>query len=52
MACPPHIPLVDTEEEQLVRWLRGESCHVKRNRKPPDDWECCPDFSCCNPTLL
>jgi len=52
MPISPHIPLVDTEEEQLVRWVRGESCHVKRDRKPPNDWECCPDFSCCNPSLL
>lgn len=32
-------------EEQLQKWLEGESVH-------DDKGDCCPDFSCCEPTLL
>lgn len=32
-----------TYEEQLAKWVEGESVHM------PD--QCCPDFSCCNPRL-
>jgi hypothetical protein len=45
------IPMIKTHEEQLRLWVEGKSVHVKVNRKPPDDWECCPDFSCCHPEL-
>jgi hypothetical protein len=35
-----------SSDEQLERWVAGESVHnAERN-------ECCPDFSCCRPTLL
>lgn len=34
-----------TYEEQLVRWVQGDSIC------PNDHDECCPDFSCCNPEL-
>lgn len=35
-----------TSEEQLDRWVAGESVHN-------EEWnECCPDFSCCRPELL
>ncbi|MFQ6609148.1 MAG: hypothetical protein ACE5EE_11575, partial [Fidelibacterota bacterium] len=33
-------------EEQLDRWVEGESIHKS------DTDECCPDFSCCRPELL
>jgi hypothetical protein len=34
-----------TPEEQLTRWVAGESvCPNTRH-------ECCPDFSCCRPAL-
>lgn len=32
-----------TSEEQLARWVAGESVC------PNDRHECCPDFSCCKP---
>ena len=35
-----------TVEEQLQRWVEGESIC------PNENGECCPDFSCCNPKLL
>jgi hypothetical protein len=35
-----------TPDEQLARWVAGESvCPNTRH-------ECCPDFSCCQPKLL
>lgn len=34
-------------EEQLKRWVRGDSCHLIGKFD-----SCCPDFSCCNPELL
>ncbi|MFQ5453449.1 MAG: hypothetical protein ACE5D6_04605 [Candidatus Zixiibacteriota bacterium] len=36
------IRLPITHQEQLDRWLEGESIHKS------DTDECCPDFSCCN----
>jgi hypothetical protein len=45
------IPLVDTDAEQLTRWLAGERVHV-RGTKRGDSWRCCPDFSCCRAELL
>lgn len=36
--------VVGTSEEQLALWIAGESVHTAL--------ECCPDFSCCRPTLL
>ena len=44
------IPLVDTHEEQLRLWVAGESTHVRT--KGPEGYECCPDFSCCEPDML
>ncbi len=35
-----------TSDEQLARWVDGESAC------PNDAGECCPDFSCCQPELL
>ncbi len=36
-------------EEQLDRWVAGESLHSDHRGLGP---ECCPDFSCCKPKLL
>jgi hypothetical protein len=33
-------------EEQIRRWVAGESIHNTTRD------ECCPDFSCCNPSIL
>lgn len=35
-----------TPNEQLAKWVEGESIHNKERD------ECCPDFSCCQPGLL
>ena len=35
-----------TPEEQLDKWVAGESVHDHEND------QCCPDFSCCKPELL
>ena len=35
-----------TSDEQLAKWLEGESIHNTTRD------ECCPDFSCCKPELL
>ena len=35
-----------TFEEQLEKWINGESVHNDKRD------ECCPDFSCCEPELL
>ncbi len=35
-----------TVDEQLSEWLKGNSIHND------DRDECCPDFSCCEPSLL
>jgi hypothetical protein len=35
-----------TCEEQVRRWVAGESVHNSTTN------ECCPDFSCCRPGLL
>lgn len=35
-----------TGNEQLERWVVGESVHND------ESGECCPDFSCCQPRLL
>ena len=34
-----------TPEEQLEKWVAGESIHDHEND------QCCPDFSCCRPDL-
>ena len=34
------IPVVQSHDEQLKRWLRGDYTHTND--------ECCPDFGCCN----
>lgn len=34
-----------TPDEQLDRWLVGDA------QCPNDDGECCPDFSCCDPSI-
>lgn len=41
--------MVKTSQEQLDLWVNGESTH---RQLQGDDYECCPDFSCCHPTLL
>ena len=35
-----------TPDEQLAEWVKGNSIHN------PDRDECCPDFSCCDHSLL
>jgi hypothetical protein len=45
------IPIVDTTDEQLARWLSGESVHVRSSRRG-EAWQCTPDFSCCRPELM
>ncbi len=35
-----------TPDEQLAEWLKGNSIHNDERD------ECCPDFSCCEPSLL
>lgn len=45
------IKLVDTHEEQLGLWVKGESVHVKTTIMGVESFECCPDFSCCHPSL-
>jgi hypothetical protein len=35
-----------TCEEQIAKWVKGESVHNDERD------ECCPDFSCCRPDLL
>lgn len=44
-------PIVKSYDEQLTRWVSGESVHVAA-RGNLEDTECCPDFSCCRPQLL
>lgn len=39
------IRMVETYEDQLNLWHKGESCHVRVG----SSYECCPDFSCCYP---
>lgn len=36
---------------QLKLWLNGTSTH-NRFGYGKEDYECCPDFSCCHPVLL
>ena len=45
------VPLVDTDAEQLTRWLAGERVHVRGTRRG-ESYRCCPDFSCCRAELL
>ena len=45
---------VDTRDEQLELWVKGESVHL-RTAKDTDGsqmYECCPDMSCCEVKLL
>ncbi len=35
-----------TSDEQLAEWLKGNPIHNAERD------ECCPDFSCCQPSLL
>lgn len=35
-----------TPEEQLKKWVQGNSIHNTERD------ECCPDFSCCRPELM
>ncbi len=42
------VKIVETHEEQLQLWVSGQSVHVKSNI---EDYECCPDFSCCGGDL-
>lgn len=45
-------PIVNSYDEQLSRWIEGESVHVNARGNNPEDAECCPDFSCCRSCLL
>lgn len=40
-----------TNEEQMKRWIAGESIH-RKNGGYKNQGECTPDFSCCYPSLL
>lgn len=42
--CPAAPVAPYTVDEQLARWVAGESVHN-------DQGDCCPDFSCCRPSL-
>ncbi len=46
------VKIVDTYEEQELLWLAGTSVHVRTEDMAAFDYECCPDFSCCDPKLL
>jgi hypothetical protein len=56
MADRSHVQMVETFEEQLRLWVDGTSTHVRMSKKyksmTGDDFQCCPDFSCCQPSLL
>ena len=41
---------VMSDQEQLDGWLAGKPEH--RQRETGTGGECCPDFSCCRPSLL
>ena len=41
------VPQVATLDEQLRLWVDGQSTHLRTR----DSYECCPDFSCCEPEL-
>jgi len=45
------IEKVNCNEMQLKHWVNGKSthCHFGYGK---EDYECCPDFSCCHPSLL
>lgn len=44
-----HIPCARmTFNQQLVLWVKGQSIH---NGETPESGQCCPDFSCCIPSL-
>lgn len=45
------VRMVGTSSEQLHLWVKGESVHARTGSPPPDNWQCCPDFSCCKPEL-
>lgn len=45
----PDIQVVATGEEQLQRWVDGQSTHWDRGEF---GIECCPDFSCCKPEFM
>jgi hypothetical protein len=38
-------------KEQLLKWLNGTSTHCYFGYGK-EDYECCPDFSCCHPALM
>ncbi|OHB67437.1 MAG: hypothetical protein A2V70_03780 [Planctomycetes bacterium RBG_13_63_9] len=44
------IRLVDTYDEQLLLWLQGKNVHLRSSRRG-ESFSCCPDFSCCQPSL-
>lgn len=46
VACPAAKVGPLSPEEQLAAWVEG------RPTCPNSQGECCPDFSCCRPTLL
>lgn len=46
-------PVVSSLKEQETLWLEGDPRHViVAGRAKPSNFECCPDFSCCDPELL
>lgn len=49
MTKKAQIPTVATDEEQLSNWVEGRCYHWQLSARIVN---CCPDFSCCNPSLL
>lgn len=51
---PNSVPLLDiTVLQQTKLWVDGRSVHrIVKHPSGKMTWECCPDFSCCNPELL
>ena len=49
MKYPDEIGRIMPPDEQLRRWVKGDSVH---NGATKSNGECCPDFSCCQPNAL
>jgi hypothetical protein len=45
------IPESKDNAQQILLWVNGKSTHC-RFGYGKEDYECCPDFSCCHPDLL
>ena len=49
MKYPDKDERIMSPDDQLKEWVKGNSIH---NGATPSDGECCPDFSCCHPSML